>query len=240
MADLDVDVAGADRARAVTDVLGACVADDDDTPWPARAVAEWTLAERLQALLAVRIATISTHTMVSVICPMCDTGMELEIDLSAFLTSTPPPLATVRTSDGREVVVRLPRGVDQARWIDGAVDHPADIAASLVTGIDGVSPSPDFRVPTHWIDDIDDALRERDPLTALAASASCPECGTMTAHDIDLEALLLSELAAEQRRHLDDVYRLASAFHWTERDILALPSWRRRRYLAQLDADEFP
>jgi hypothetical protein len=36
---------------------------------------------------------------------------------------------------------------------------------------------------------------------------------------------------------IGDVHRLASVYHWSEADILALPLPRRRRYLARLDAD---
>jgi hypothetical protein len=34
-----------------------------------------------------------------------------------------------------------------------------------------------------------------------------------------------------------DVHRLASTYHWSESEILALPLPRRRRYLAALDAE---
>src|SRR5262245_63740158 len=55
--DLDLDLATADRAAVVTRALVACLsgfapaADAESVVW------EWTVAERLQALLAVAIAT---------------------------------------------------------------------------------------------------------------------------------------------------------------------------------------
>jgi len=35
---------------------------------------------------------------------------------------------------------------------------------------------------------------------------------------------------------LDEVLQLASAFHWSEAEILALPRWRRAHYLQQIAA----
>jgi hypothetical protein len=53
--------------------------------------------------------------------------------------------------------------------------------------------------------------------------------------EVDLEALALVRLRAVQRKLVDAVHRLALAYHWTETEILALPSWRRERYLALID-----
>jgi hypothetical protein len=37
---------------------------------------------------------------------------------------------------------------------------------------------------------------------------------------------------------LHDLAHIAHAFHWSEAQILALPAWRRARYLAHIDTME--
>ena len=49
---------------------------------------------------------------------------------------------------------------------------------------------------------------------------------------VDVEEEALALLARAQEAFFRQVGVLASAFHWSEREILRLPEWRRRRYLA--------
>ncbi len=76
------------------------------------------------------------------------------------------------------------------------------------------------------------ALERVSPEASLAVSANCPECGVGNAVAID-PYLLLTDDSGEIL--LDEIHTIASAYHWPEAEILALPRTRRRRYIQRID-----
>lgn len=230
--DLDVPFAAEPADQATTALLAACLHTDRD------AVAGWSLARRLQALLAVRAADPDGAPLQAVVrCGHCGTRFELEIDPAACQREVDDTAFAWTAPDGRVLQLRLPSGTDLARWRAQGCTDPATLAGSLVCAVDDRAPAPGFALPSPWLGPLAAALAEHDPLGALQADAECPECAGPNATDIDLEALLLAGFARRQRRLLDEVATLARAFHWTEAQILALPAWRRAHYLARLDDD---
>jgi hypothetical protein len=62
--------------------------------------------------------------------------------------------------------------------------------------------------------------------------ATCPACGIV--HDIAIDPyVFLAWPLAQDLFH--EVHLLASTYHWSELEILALPQHRRRRYLKLID-----
>jgi hypothetical protein len=86
-------------------------------------------------------------------------------------------------------------------------------------------------LPTGVIDALNAELGCRDPYGDIRLTVHCGDCG----HDFDLPldpgALLWAELEERALRLLTDVHRLASAYGWTEREILTLDPDRRAVYL---------
>jgi hypothetical protein len=132
--------------------------------------------------------------------------------------------------DGRRIEVSVPTGSDQLAWLAAADAAPAAILGRLVTLPDGID-----SVPPDWLEPIDAALEQADPLTTLEIESTCPQCGTAVTIPLDLEARCLALLAAEKPRLLDEIHALATAYHWTEAEIMAIPPARRRQYLARVD-----
>jgi hypothetical protein len=77
-----------------------------------------------------------------------------------------------------------------------------------------------------------EALEALDPLADIALDAACPSCGAANELQFDAAAFVWRELAARAPRILREVAELARTFHWSERDILAMPASRRAFYLA--------
>jgi hypothetical protein len=63
---------------------------------------------------------------------------------------------------------------------------------------------------------------------------SCPACGHGWQVIFDIESFLWAKVSALAKRLLHEVHGLASAYGWTERDILALPAVRRQFYLEMI------
>ena len=68
-----------------------------------------------------------------------------------------------------------------------------------------------------------------DPAAEWLSCMPCPSCGAEMDVLLDALTLLRTALAGALWR---DVYAMASAYHWSEAEILALPVTRRKRYLA--------
>jgi hypothetical protein len=141
-----------------------------------------------------------------------------------------------------EIRVRLPTGDDQRYWLS---NPPRDsgwetLATRLVTQLNGQPLPAGWTVPPAWLEEIGSELQRRDPLGNLDLRTPCPECGDELAVEFDLEATLLELLGKEQQRLLDQVHRLASAYHWSEAEIVALPGHRRRYYLSRLEGGATP
>ena len=235
-ADLDIAFDNADRAGTVTALLAACIADTDGRPLDADAAWGWTLNQRLQALIAMRLAAGDAAVEVHAACAQCGEAMALDLDLHAFAGMPVPPRFAWRRGDGTQLTLRLPTGRDLQRWMRDDVQSHAALAASLIEAAAEQPAGEATAASSAWLAALDDAFEVHDPLTALRLQAVCPACAHDNAIACDLEALLLAGFARAQASLLDEVLRLAIVLHWSEAEILALPRWRRAHYLRRLDA----
>ncbi|MFF1676937.1 hypothetical protein ACFVYG_12980 [Streptomyces sp. NPDC058256] len=117
------------------------------------------------------------------------------------------------------VVDGAPHGV-----VDG-VPHGVPGGGALV---DVLPPSVQRRIA--------EAAEAADPAADVTLNINCPECGTATRAELDIASYLWTELDAWARDLLLDVHLLATAYGWSEPEILALSPLRRRYYL-ELCAD---
>jgi hypothetical protein len=79
--------------------------------------------------------------------------------------------------------------------------------------------------------ELEDALEAVDPGADLAFEVRCEACGDCGTAQLDPGELLWDEITARARGLLVDVHQLASAYGWSEREILALTPERRASYL---------
>ena len=78
-------------------------------------------------------------------------------------------------------------------------------------------------------------MAEADPQGDVELALECPACGHAWRAGFDVASFLWAELDAWSRRTLDDVHVLASAYGWSENEILALGP-RRQHYLERVGA----
>jgi hypothetical protein len=83
---------------------------------------------------------------------------------------------------------------------------------------------------------IAEAAAEADPTADVRLTVACPECGDATPAELDITSYLWTELDTWARDLMLDVHLLATAYGWSEPEILALSPLRRRYYL-ELCAD---
>lgn len=237
--DLDVAFAGVPAHVATSQVLERCLADANGQPPRREALDGWSLAARLQALIAVRRADRPDAVLeAQTTCARCGARFGLGVPLAGCVDAVDESPIVWTSPDGRVLQLRLPRAADLLAGTGRGDGAAPGLPSALVESIDGAHPPAGFVVPTAWADALEGALAERDRWNALVVEAACPECGQAHAVAVDLESLLLQSLAGDQAALLDEVVRLAHAFHWPEGEIVALPPWRRADYLARIEAME--
>jgi hypothetical protein len=91
-------------------------------------------------------------------------------------------------------------------------------------------------LPDSVIEALGDAIVERDTQAEIRLKLVCPFCDHHWFAIFDILTFLWQEIATHARRILRDVHLLASAYGWTETDILALSTVRRRLYLEMVSA----
>jgi hypothetical protein len=228
-ADLAVRIDAQRPVVSVDALLQSCLHDAAGCPPEAGTVRRWTVAERLDALVAIRQACGATGEAVALRCAEDECGelFEAEIDLAAVRGRA--VTAVEFEFAGRSLRARVPTGADQARWQDEGTPLRL-VAASLV--------EPAEPLDDALVEALDGALAAADPTRELQLDLACAACGTTGRHVVALETQLLATFAREQSAWLRQIARLAQAFHWAEAEIAGMPAWRRDFYLARLDAEE--
>jgi len=215
----------ATKAARVSILLGAALAKPEGGVEAARALSvgdrQWLLA-RLGLHIGLR------QVWVCGICAECGASFDAALDLSA-LPAKPAGAGYPRAqlnSPKVSLSLRAPTGADQ----EAIADLPETEAfhALLTRCVDGAD-ADDLRPET--LCQIDAILADLSPETASEITARCPNCGAECRAAFDLADILVANL----RDPLRDVHDIASVYHWSEGDILDLPTERRHRYLRLID-----
>ncbi|TDN90901.1 hypothetical protein [Microbacterium sp. BK668] len=85
-------------------------------------------------------------------------------------------------------------------------------------------------VPPATARSIEAAMARLAPTLRAAVAGTCPECGAAFELEVDARELCMAELRQDAITVYDDVNLIATAYGWSQDDILDLPSARRRRY----------
>lgn len=234
--DVEVDLAAGDRPRVVTEVLRRCALGADGAELPEGDLWSLPVGRRTQALAGLCALSGAPAFERSLVCPAegCGETVSLALPLSALLDAgaAAPAGPVVVEHEGRVLRLRLPTGDDLRRWADAP---PAD--HRLVAALAEEPPAPEALTP-ELVAAAEEALAAADPLIDVRVETACPACGREIEVPFDVEAEALVRLDRAQRGLLAEVATLASAFHWSERKVLELPPWRRRRYLDLVALEE--
>ena len=230
-----------ERASAL---LARCLEEPDAD----RLVRSLTIGDREALLLHLRRVTLGETLDCVLSCPAnCGERMEFELRVDDLLV---PAYNDVRTEHnltleaerGRyDVTFRLPTAEDldcaasiaRSDVLQGARSLLERCVVRAVRGEDVVG-SDDLPPPVQ--DAIADAMAQRDPQAEIELDLACPQCGATFAIVFDTAAFFLQEIDERAAHLAQEVHTLAWHYHWSEREILAMPRRRRARYL-ELVAD---
>jgi hypothetical protein len=198
--------------RALTLLAAVCPESSPDT------LANLSIGQRDARLLAMRELTFGAEFTGLADCPACNQKIELTFNASdirpAAETETPAEL-TLHV-DGRNLRVRLPTSADLL-----AVNSREQLLDRCVlNGRD--------HLPDQVVSSVIELMARVDPMADLQLALSCSSCGCKWETPFDIVAFFWREINAAARGLLREVHTLASAYGWTESEILALSPARRR------------
>lgn len=127
---------------------------------------------------------------------------------------------------------RLPTSADLravARWPDLKATRAALMARCLLSARHRGEPVDE--VPNSVLAHVVEDMGRADPAAEISFELLCPSCKHTWSELFDIAEFFWSEVDSAAQRLLEDVGTLASAYGWSERDILAMGPARRERYL---------
>jgi hypothetical protein len=213
----------AERALAI---LAACLpeARPDD-------LAALPIGERDRLLVAVHTATFGQDFQAQISCAACGQALEFCLPLTSVGRLPDAPFEPGREFQVNDVVVeyRLPDSRDLA-----AIAELSDLAeARSALGsrcVLAVSPEGEA-LSEPVLSALAEEMARQQPWADIAVDLTCPACNQRWQAPFDPATFVWSEIAAEARRLLREVHRLASAYGWREADILSMSTPRRHAYL---------
>jgi hypothetical protein len=205
----------------------------------AEALAELSIGERDRRLLALREALFGPRMTGLISCAACGEPLELDFTV-AELCAAPKPDVDGLAVCGEDYAVEL-RLPDSRDLLACAAGDPAEAASVLlrhcvVSARFREEPAAAEDLPAFLVAEAARRLSEADPQAEMRFALACASCGHEWHAPFDIVPFLWTELEAWAGRLLQDVHALASAYGWTESDILALGPARRQQYLRMLSA----
>jgi hypothetical protein len=205
--------------RALTMLAAACPEASPDS------LASLTIGQRDARLLELREVIFGSAVTGLTDCPECGENIELNFNCSDIRPATEPepPKELIVQSNGREVRFRLPTSAD----LLGANSAEELLERCLLSSR---NPRIEDLVPA-----VSEKILSTDPLAEIQLALNCPSCEHNWKAPFDIVTFLWREINAAARRLLREVHTLASAYGWTEPEILALSPTRRRIYLEMVN-----
>jgi hypothetical protein len=210
--------------------------------WPERSVDQWSQAsigERDSYLLRLRNDIFGSQLEAIARCSRCGERLHINFDSQNIHESQPADAVhnfslelshykldcRVPTSadlieiardeeNGREKLLRL--CVD-ARHTNGEALDPASLPADL-------------------LQEVMSRMAAADPQAEIRVDLACPACSQGEAVIFDIVSFLWREIDDWAQRVLMEIHALASAYGWSEQEILGLTAMRRRFYMEMLQA----
>jgi hypothetical protein len=211
--------------------------------WPELSVATFaqlSIGQRDAFLLSLREQLFGPRLAGVARCAQCAERLELafevaDIRVPASAELSPAPAEALELdADGYRIRFRLPNSIDLLA-IAGVAD-PSTARAALLErcllayGDDANAPAPG-NLPAATVEALTTAMELADPQGDVHLALNCPACGYHWLQAFDILSYLWSEIDDWAQRTLREVHLLASAYGWSEREILALSARRRQSYL---------
>jgi len=219
-------------------------ASDPDAPL--EALRQLPIGARDTRLMLLRERLMGRRIEGMVACPACGEQLDLQVPLdrlrAAMIDGTGrdgtdrgdgEPLTV--TEAGHTVRFRVPTAGDLVALLDGTAAGPDDLLRRCVLEAHrDETPIAADELPDSLVSTITERMAAEDPMARVQLALTCPGCNHRWDAPFDIVAYLWAEVEDWARRMLRSVHVLASAYGWSESDILAMSALRRQWYLSHV------
>jgi hypothetical protein len=204
-------------------------------------LARLSVGERDARLLRLRAAVFGPRLSGLANCPACGETVESDFTTESLAGAEERtrPESMALSAEGFEVRIRLPNTLD----LEAAAHEPGPGGAKsrllercVVSAERSGQPVGATSLPPQVVHALSDAMEEADPQADIELALACPSCGHRWSAPFDIGSFFWAELNSWAGRTLREVHLLASAYGWTETEVLALSPWRRQAYLQMVGA----
>lgn len=226
--------AGAHPIRRALALLDSATPEIEDTSW-----AEAPIGAREYGLLSLYEDLFGPELNTVTDCPRCGETLESSFaahEVGAASVAFPARPEAMRLKlQGFDIEYRLPTSEDLLGIVedpDPLEDAPLRLLRRCVLAARrGGRVKALEELPADVISRLGIEMAARDPGANIRIDLTCPACSHAWTVDFDIASYLLDELDDWAQRTLAEVHILASAYGWSERDILGLSPIRRNHYI---------
>jgi len=244
--DLEIDFHQTRRHELEMQILECCISNREGTKLDRSFFWNLEIGKRTEYLLTLASLSNSSKINVNLRCSNLECQQQMEITIPLLeITRLQQQSENQKTEIAiatEKISLRKPTGNDQRLWQEQHFSDEASATLAMVQSL-LVSEQPStfnqvYSQEKDWIEMLNQVMEEIDPLVNFNLQVNCPYCGSENLQDFDLGAWALQQLYGVQQQLIVTIHRLASHYHWSESEILAIPPGRRSCYLALIDREE--
>jgi hypothetical protein len=189
--------------------------------------ADWPLGERNRALAQLHCELFGGQLLGFTRCVACGEQLEFTFEARRVAEVETQP-AEQKIAVGKWVFRML-----TSRMLAAAAEENDEAAATrrLLSACLAEPVSEEASWTDADVEAIEERLAEADPLAEILMHFDCPICGTEFDESLDLSSFVWSVIERSATHVLEEVHVLATAYGWSEREILTLSAARREAYI---------
>ena len=215
-------------ARRALEILRAASPEE-----PPEMLAALSVGARDARLLTLREWFFGPGIASQATCPQCGENIQSSFSTSDIRTSQREPARSHEgVFDGRNIVFRLPDSTDLELLERKRPEAPEARRLLLERCILAGHGSLTERAESELVE----RMGELDPQANTCLAFECPACRHRWSTLFDIGGFLWQEVHGWARRILREVHALASAYGWSEREILSMSAVRRAIYLEMVQS----
>lgn len=203
--------------------------------WPHKSAAEWanvSVGERDRQLLRLREQLFGPKVEATTRCPKCGSELELTFTARDLETTIAEAQGELHLVSGEyEIDYRLPTTADLLELASGSGQSLTALLDRCVAARRGDGSVQSADLPAAVIEKLSCRMAEADPYAEIQIALDCEGCSHRWTMVFDVVSYLWGEIEDWAERLLRDVHSLASAYGWSEREIVGMSALRRRLYL---------
>ena len=206
---------------------------------PAESFAQFAIGRRDGELLSLREQIFGSDVLALTNCPKCNELLETNLRISEIRISPNPDLPEGLSLQSRDYHIdfRLPNSQDLIALSD--VKDPTSLKNLLIGRCilqirQGEVEITHEQLPEKVLEAILKRMDESDPQANIYLNLSCPVCAHEWREQFDILGFFWNEIDDWANRTLGEIHRLASAYGWSESEILSMGAIRRQIYLEKV------